>query len=1348
MRIGIRRHRTCLRQVLGAVALMGLACCQDTARADWPTYRADAQRSGFTKERLPAQLAPHWTFRAPTPPAPAWKKHETRMTYDHAFHPVVAGGHVLFGSSGDDTVYALDVGTGRVRWTHTTSGPIRFAPTIWRQSVFVVSDDGCLYSLSLDSGGLNWRLRAGPTDSRVLGNDRVISRWAPRGAPVVMDDTVYFAAGLWPSEGFFLRAVDAATGQVKWLNDESGQVMPAQPGAGTVEGGVSAQGYLAAWRDSLIVPTGRSVPAVFRRSDGRLVYSRGRKHHWHIGGPDVVVFGDHFLNDYLVFDAASGQQDGRLSTQFKEADGRRHWSGRQPNLVVAHPGGLVKSTGQGLLCFDVGLANTTDRKGQTRSAPDLALAREWKTSYGGRSLAMAGTTLISAGPDQEHADGVSLIDIDSGAELARWPVEGVPDGLAVGGERLFVSTSEGLIHCFGRAADAPPQATAGAASAHEPAPGGASPQSAWVRRLLDEAGADRGYGVVLGAGQAEVALALAQQSALHIVAVDPDPENVRAARERLRALNLYGSRVSVLQAPLDATDLPSRFANLVVAPALAADSQQTPLHQEARRLVRPYGGALCLGRGERFTLAISGALEGAGQWTHQYADPGNTAISDDDVVRAPLGMVWFTDHGWHMPSRHGRGPSPLCLDGRLYIEGLNGILCADAFNGTALWEYRIPGVLRAYDAEHILGTAGTGSNFCVGPAGLFVREGSRCHRIDRETGRLIADYEAPAMPDGTSAPWGHIALSDGVLFGTLADPEHVVKYPYGQSDMRSLLSESRLLFAMDAQTGSPRWTFAPRESIRHNAIAVGREHVYLIDRPQALQDRLKAAAARRGATESAEPAPGRLLALRISDGTVAWQAQGDIYGTLLIHSVEHDALLMAYQRGLFQLPSEVGGRMSVFRASTGDRLWEKAVAYQSRPAVNGRTIYAQSRRQGDADAPCAWDLLTGAPHDFRFSRYRSCCGTVSGCRNLLMFRSAEPATYVNALAYVDLIKPQGTEKFAGLRPGCWLNAIAAGGMVLMPDASDRCSCSFHMKASIALQHLGARPPRIVPSGAVFVRSMQVRLESDVDGVPIHYTADGSSPSSASPRYAGPITLTDSVTLRARVLGRGMPPGPIARAGFTMLSRAQQEARETARRLEDAAEREAARWLVHDAAGGNPSSSQWVVAGDVVVEKSNLYAPPPVGPGRQRTEDAERPGTYRLWRQAPDMGAGTLTVDLGSSDNDTLGVVFRFRDTGHFYVWYMDGRPFHRLAVRDGDQYRVLAVNERGYTQGAWHQLKIVLDGGRIAIWFDGEKDFEVTDNAVSGGTYGMYAWGCAGAKFRNMTWTPAAAEEPAAPADQ
>ena len=239
--------------------------------ADWPTYRGDPQRSGCTDERLPDALVVQWRFAAKHAPQPAWSGRDTRMPFDRVMHPVVADGRVFFGSSVDCKVYALDAATGNELWTFFCDGPVRFAPSVDGDRLFVVSDDGHLYCLAAADGRLLWKLRGGPTDSRVLGNGRLISRWPARGGPVVDDGVVYFAAGIWPSEGIFIYAIDAETGKVIWCNDRTGSVWMAQPHPGAnAASGVSAQGYLALAGDKLLVPTGRAVPAVFYRNNGAL----------------------------------------------------------------------------------------------------------------------------------------------------------------------------------------------------------------------------------------------------------------------------------------------------------------------------------------------------------------------------------------------------------------------------------------------------------------------------------------------------------------------------------------------------------------------------------------------------------------------------------------------------------------------------------------------------------------------------------------------------------------------------------------------------------------------------------------------------------------------------------------------------------------------------------------------------------------------------------------------------------------------------------------------------------------------------------------------------------------------
>jgi len=240
--------------------------------ADWPMYRCDPGRTGYTEAVLPMELGLRWSFRLPGGVQPAWPGND-RLLEDRAAQMVVAGGRVFFGSSTDGKVYALDETTGQLEWTYSTDAPVRFAPAISEGRLFVASDDGNLYTLSATSGRLLWKRRGGPDDRFVLGNERVISRWPARGGPVVADGHVYFAAGIWPSEGIYLYALNPTDGEVLWVNDDSGGMRMPQPHSGAeAESGVSAQGYLVATGDRLLMPTGRAVPACFSRNDGTFQY--------------------------------------------------------------------------------------------------------------------------------------------------------------------------------------------------------------------------------------------------------------------------------------------------------------------------------------------------------------------------------------------------------------------------------------------------------------------------------------------------------------------------------------------------------------------------------------------------------------------------------------------------------------------------------------------------------------------------------------------------------------------------------------------------------------------------------------------------------------------------------------------------------------------------------------------------------------------------------------------------------------------------------------------------------------------------------------------------------------------
>jgi hypothetical protein len=303
-----------------------------------------------------------------------------------------------------------------------------------------------------------------------------------------------------------------------------------------------------------------------------------------------------------------------------------------------------------------------------------------------------------------------------------------------------------------------------------------------------------------------------------------------------------------------------------------------------------------------------------------------------------------------------------------------------------------------------------------------------------KTGALIREYTMPDQ-DGT---WGFIACDDGILYGTSADRTHVVRQLFRNvSNMENLLTQSRSLFALDIETGKTRWVYEAQASIRHNAIAICGGRVYLIDKSKEIVD-LPDKNNGNANPPAEQPTVSRLVCLDAETGDVLWEQSSDIYGTALAASSKHNMLLMSYQyaQRSYQLPSEKGDRLTGFRTTDGKRLWDTRERYISRPIINDSTIYTQ---------PYSFDLLTGIRNaGFELEgRQPGGCGPMTGSTNLLLYRSG-------TLGYTDLSSGSATQNYGPVRPGCWINAIVAGGLVLMPDATDRCTCSYLMKTSIAL----------------------------------------------------------------------------------------------------------------------------------------------------------------------------------------------------------------------------------------------------------------------------------------------------------
>ncbi len=172
---------------------------EDRRTDDWPTYRHDAARSGFTKTSVPASLKKSWEADV-----------GGKLT-----SVVVADDKVFVASVDTHTVYALSASSGKVLWSYTAGGRVDSPPTIYEGQVLFGSADGWVYCLDASDGELVWRFRAAPDDRRLMSYEQLESVWPVHGSVLVQDGVIYCLAGrsMFLDGGMRLLRLDPKSGR-------------------------------------------------------------------------------------------------------------------------------------------------------------------------------------------------------------------------------------------------------------------------------------------------------------------------------------------------------------------------------------------------------------------------------------------------------------------------------------------------------------------------------------------------------------------------------------------------------------------------------------------------------------------------------------------------------------------------------------------------------------------------------------------------------------------------------------------------------------------------------------------------------------------------------------------------------------------------------------------------------------------------------------------------------------------------------------------------------------------------------------------------------------------------------
>ena len=357
--------------------------------------------------------------------------------------------------------------------------------------------------------------------------------------------------------------------------------------------------------------------------------------------------------------------------------------------------------------------------------------------------------------------------------------------------------------------------------------------------MIGFAGVPGGIGVVVGAEDASLALALAKQGSFTVQCLFSDDEKCRAARKAIDEIGVYGV---VSADTLDSKRLPytNNLLNLVVIDTWAEQASRGLVVKEILRVLAPLGTAWLRtsspDEAEKLSTQLKGkAVEGLSrfdgdlrmvrfkrpwpedidQWSHFLHGADGNPVARDRVVGPPQHYQWVSWPMWQrshetdssvstMVTAQGRlffivDEAPISLAGDNDLPDKWSLVARDAFNGVDLWRVPIrrwgwrewkhtwfntrPGNVPLNIQKRLVAT----DDFVYVTLGYHVP----VSQLDARTGEVLQTYEA-------TSPTGEVLhLDDTLIVSRFTDPV---------DDAGLTTYAGAQVMAVDAVSGKTLWT--------------------------------------------------------------------------------------------------------------------------------------------------------------------------------------------------------------------------------------------------------------------------------------------------------------------------------------------------------------------------------------------------------------------------------------------------------------------------------------------------------------------------------------------------------------
>ena len=592
--------------------------------------------------------------------------------------------------------------------------------------------------------------------------------------------------------------------------------------------------------------------------------------------------------------------------------------------------------------------------------------------------------------------------------------------------------------------------------------------------IVAQSGITKGICLVYGCGEGRLAFELAKRTDMMIVGVDTDGVKINTAANKLIQAGVYGARVTVRQvSSLDSLPFSKYMANLVVSDDMIALGQCSGTASEMFRVLRPSGGVAFLGQpagspGELNKAALeswlsAGAitftttddveglwskvvrpeLAGAGWWSHAYGGPDNAGNSNDTLEggrgTGDFDLQWVSWPGADAKvDRQVRAHSPVSNNGRMAYRGFNRIITLDTYNGSILWSLEIS-ELKRFNIPRDSGW------MCIDDDSVYVAVDDDCWQLNGDTGERVLTHKL----DDAGFDWGCVFRYNDKLYGSAVIENSFYTewwgstYWYESQDSKIC---SKYLFANNLD-GTRAWTYDSADDdkgvIINSTICMGGGRVYFVDSRDPTVESLNT-----GRIGSQLWNVFRLVCLDAETGVRLWKKNlktgidGDpivANGTAIMHLMYADETLVLES-------SDNQYYIYAYAASDGTAKWNKSASWPRSGRDHGshlqRVVISDGRVWGAAGiqgfALSDGSTATGA------TMPATNCGTVAASGDVFLGRFNK-----GNLKMWDSQNGSLTS-WSRIRPGCYINVLGCGGMVLAPEGGGGCDCydgGFHTSAA-------------------------------------------------------------------------------------------------------------------------------------------------------------------------------------------------------------------------------------------------------------------------------------------------------------